>query len=167
MPIFRILLYLLLVAGAWFFRASYIGWLGPYLFAAAVLLPLVMLLVSLPSMMGLQIALLAPERVMRGGKANLTVDFSNARILPVHSVTVHLEIRNRYTGDRTRQNYIFRNLENSRCEIPLSTACCGQLECTLLRYECRDLLGLFSIRRRGFAEALCTVMPQAVEAFLA
>lgn len=164
MPIFRILLYLLLVAGAWFFRASYIGWLGPYLFAAAVLLPLVMLLVSLPSMMGLQIALLAPERVMRGGKANLTVDFSNARILPVHSVTVHLEIRNRYTGDRTRQNYIFRNLENSRCEIPLSTACCGQLECSLLRYECRDLLGLFSIRRRGFAEALCTVMPQAVEA---
>ncbi|MER2152147.1 MAG: hypothetical protein ABS900_11090, partial [Candidatus Limivicinus sp.] len=66
MPIFRILVYLLLVGGAWLFRASYIGWVGPYLFAAAVLLPLIILLVSLPSMMGLQIALLAPERVIRG-----------------------------------------------------------------------------------------------------
>ena len=50
MPILRILAYLLLVAGAWVFRASYIGWVGPYLFAAAVLLPLIILLVSLPSM---------------------------------------------------------------------------------------------------------------------
>ncbi len=123
MPIFRILAYLLLVGGAWLFRASYIGWVGPYLFAAAVLLPLIILLVSLPSMMGLQIALLAPERVIRGGKANLIVDFSNARILPVHSVTVHLEIRNRYTGDKSKQNYTCRNLENSRCEIPLRTDC--------------------------------------------
>ena len=166
MPIFRILLYLVTVGAAWLFRVSYIGWVGPYLFAVVVLLPLVLLLVSLPSMMGLQIVLLAPERAMRGGKANLTVDFTNPRLMPVHSVTIHLEIRNRYTGETVRQNYLFRNLESSRSEIPLSTAACGQLECTLLRFECRDALGLFSIRRRGFSEALCTVLPQAVEADL-
>ena len=40
-------------------------------FAMASWQQLVMLLVSLPSMMGLQIALLAPERVMRGGKATM------------------------------------------------------------------------------------------------
>ena len=65
MPILHVILYLLLIAIAWLFRASYIGWLGPYLFAAAVLLPLVVLLVSLPSMSGLRIHLFAASRVIR------------------------------------------------------------------------------------------------------
>ena len=65
MPILHVLLYLLLIALAWLFRASYIGWLGPYIFAAAVLLPLVILLASLPSMTGLRIHLIASPRVMR------------------------------------------------------------------------------------------------------
>ena len=100
---------------------------------------------------------------MRNSPAKLTVDFSNARLLPVHSVTVHLEIRNRYTGERSRQNYIFRNLESSKSELPLHTELCGELECTVLRFECRDSLGIFSIRRRGNSVCSCTVMPQASE----
>ena len=163
MPFLHLIGYLLLVGGAWLFRASYIGWLGPYVFAAAVLLPLIVFLVSLPSMMGLQVTLLTPARVIRGGDARLTVDFHNPHALPVHSVTLHLEIRNRYTGEFTRQNYIFRNLESSRSELPLSTKFCGELECRVLRYECRDALGVFSIRRKGSSTARCTVMPQAVE----
>ena len=163
MPILHLIGYLLLVGVAWLFRASYVGWLGPYIFAAAVLLPLIILLFSLPSMMGLQITLLAPGRIMRNSPAKLTVDFSNARLLPVHSVTVHLEIRNRYTGERSRQNYIFRNLESSKSELPLHTELCGELECTVLRFECRDSLGIFSIRRRGNSVCSCTVMPQASE----
>ena len=164
MPILHVLLYLLMIGVAWLFRASYIGWLGPYLFAAAVLLPLVVLMISLPAMSGLRIHLITAPRVIRGNTAQLVLDFSNRRLLPVHSVTVHLEIRNRYTGEVLKQNYIFRNVESSRCEIPLETKDCGQLHCTLSRYECFDLLGLFCIRRRGGAEAVCTVMPEAVQA---
>lgn len=164
MPILLHLIgYLLLVGGAWLFRASYIGWLGPYVFAAAVLVPLIVLLISLPSMMGLTVTLLAPSRVMRGSEAKLTVDFSNPRLLPVHSVTLHLEIFNRYTGERTRHNFIFRNLESSRSELPLNTAFCGELECSVLRFELTDALGTFALRRRGHSVASCTVMPQAAE----
>ena len=163
MPILHLLGYLLLVGGAWLFRAAYVGWLGPYVFAAAVLIPLVVLLISLPSMMGLTVMLLAPSRVIRGSEARLTVDFSNLRLLPIHSLTLHLEIHNRYTGERSRLNYIFRNLENSRSEVPLSTAFCGELECRVLRFECRDALGIFSIRRKGRSVVSCTVMPQAAE----
>ena len=163
MPILHALLYLLLIGLAWLFRAAYIGWLGPYLFAVAVLLPLVMLLVSLPSMTGIQIHFITAPRVMRGSDAKLVLDFTNPHLFPVHSATVHLEIRNRYTGEVVRQNYIFRNLESSRSEIPLPTKDCGQLQCSLLRYECSDLLGLFSIRRKGGSEAFCTVMPEAAE----
>ena len=163
MPILYVLLYLFFIALAWLFRASYIGWLGPYIFAATVLLPLVMLLVSLPSMSALQVRLLAAQRVMRGSDAKLILDFTNPRIFPVHSVTVHLSIRNRYTGEISRHNYIFRNLESSQCEIPLPTQECGQLHCTLQSYECKDLLGMFSVKRKGGAEANCTVMPLALE----
>ena len=163
MPIFHLIGYLLLVGGAWLFRASYVGWLGPYVFAAAVLMPLIVFLISLPSMLGLTITLLAPSRVIRGSDAQLTVDFSNRFFLPVHSVTLHLEIRNRYTGERSRHNFIFRNLENSRSELPLNTDFCGELECSVLRYELSDALGIFSIRRKGRSMATCTVMPQAVE----
>ncbi|MBO4887231.1 MAG: DUF58 domain-containing protein [Firmicutes bacterium] len=164
MAILHVLLYLLMIGLAWLFRASYIGWFGPYIFAAVVLLPLVILLVSLPSMTRLQIRFIAPPRVMRGGEAQLSLEFINPAHLPVHSVTVHLEIRNRYSGETSRQNFVFRNIESSRCEIPLPTKECGELSCSLLRYECRDLLGLFIIRRRGGTETLCTVMPSAVEA---
>lgn len=163
MPILHLIGYLMLVGGAWLFRASYVGWLGPYVFAAAVLLPLIVLLISLPSMLGLSITLLTPKRVIRGSPAKLTVDFVNRRLLPVHSITLHLEVYNRYTGDRSRLNYIFRNLESSRSELPLDTALCGELECRVLRFECRDALGIFSIRRKGSSVASCTVMPQAVE----
>ena len=138
MPILHLIGYLLLVGGAWLFRASYVGWLGPYVFATAALLPLVILLLSLPSMMGLKITLLTPKRVIRGSPAKLTVDFVNQRLLPVHSITLHLEIYNRYTGERSRLNYIFRNLENSQSQLPLNTSLCGELECRVLRFECRD-----------------------------
>ena len=163
MPLFHLFGYLVLVAAAWLFRASYIGWLGPYVFSAVVLLPLMMLLFSLPSMMGLQINLIAPERIMRGSEGKLTLDFTNPRRMPVHSVTVHLEIRNRYTGDLTHHNFIFRNLESSQSQVPLNSDICGELECSVLRYECRDALGVFSLRRRGSSVCSCTVMPPAVE----
>ena len=126
MPILHLIGYLLLVGGAWLFRASYVGWLGPYVFATAVLLPLVILLLSLPSMMGLKITLLTPKRVIRGSAAKLTVDFVNQRLLPVHSITLHLEIYNRYTGERSRLNYIFRNLENSAFQTELHLSESGE-----------------------------------------
>ncbi len=163
MPILHLFLYLLLIALAWLFRASYIGWFGPYIFAAAVLLPLVVLLVSLPSMNGLQIQLSTPSRVIRKSDAELKLTFLNPRLFPVHTVTVHLEIRNRYTGEVSHQSFIFRNIESSQSAIPLATDFCGQLHCKLLRYECSDLLGLFSVRRKGSSEAFCTVLPPAVE----
>ena len=163
MPILHLFLYFLLIALAWLFRTFYMGWFGPYIFALAVLLPLVVLLVSLPSMLGLQIHLSSPARVIRKSHAELTLSFQNQRLFPVHTVTVHLEIRNRYTGEVSRQNYIFRNLDSSHSSIPLSTDLCGQLHCRILRYECSDLLGLFLIRRKGSSESLCAVLPSAVE----
>ena len=163
MLIFRILLYLFFAGAAWLVRSIYIGWLGPYLFLAVVLIPPLMLLISLPSILKLEIQLQSDSRVMRGSDAKLTIDFTNHRWLPVHSVTVHLEIENRFTGEVSRQNYLFRNLVSSQSEIPFSTAECGEIRCRLLRFECTDAIGLFAIRRKSHSETRSTVMPSAVE----
>ena len=164
MLIIRLLLWLLLIAAAWLFRLSYIGWLGGYLFAAVIAVPVFSFLLSLPSMLSAGISLRTPPRVLQGQKAGLQVEFSRIRLLPLHSVTIHLELKNRFTGETSRQNYLFRNLENSSSFLPMSTADCGELSCTLLRFEVSDILGFFTIRRKSLASCSCTVMPQAKEA---
>ncbi|MCR5090277.1 MAG: DUF58 domain-containing protein [Oscillospiraceae bacterium] len=163
MFVLSLISYLLLVGAAWLFRVSYVGWLGPYLLALAVSLPLLLLLVSLPGILSLGISMKAPSRIMQGKNSSLMLFFRNPMLFPVHSVTVHLEIKNRYTGEVSRQNYLFRGVETSSSSLPLPTQFCGELQCRVLRFECRDALGLFCFRRKCPAEARSTVMPMAVE----
>ncbi len=161
MPFFRILLWLLFVGAAWLFRMSYIGWFGPWLLAVVVVVPPVMFLLSLPSMLRMKILLQTNARVVKGTEAALKIAFQCRGLLPVHSVTIHLEIRNRYTGEAHQQSFIFRNVVTSESEMPLPTEQCGMLSCRILRYEAGDALGLFSIRRRCDAAAFCCVLPDA------
>ena len=162
MPVFRILLWLLLAGAAWLFRVSYIGWLGPWLLAVVLIVPPAMLLCSLPSILRLQIVLHANARVVKNTDAALRIEFVHRGPLPVHSVTIHLEIRNRYTGEVKLENFLFRNVESSISEIPLPTEQCGVLQCRILRYEVNDALGLFSLRRQNDAGASCCVLPEAL-----
>ena len=163
MLIVRILFWLLLVGAVWLFRLSYIGWLGNYLFALVIAVPIFCFIISLPSMLSLQISLNASARVLKGQKAGLQIDFSGVRLFPVHSLTVHLEFTNRFTGDKSKQNYLFRNLENSCSDIPLSTKDCGEITCSLIQYEVSDILGFLMIRRKSRASCSCTVMPKSIE----
>ena len=161
MPFLNILSWLSLIALVWLFRMSYIGWFGPWLLAVVVVVPPAMLLIALPSMLRLKIFLHSNSRVVKSTDASLRVAFQCRGILPVHAVTIHLEIRNRYTGEVQQQSYIFRSVETSESELPLSTEQCGMLTCRILRYEISDALGLFSVRRRSDAVAFCCVLPDA------
>ncbi len=163
MFVLSLISYLFLVGAAWLFRVSYVGWLGPYVLALAIALPVLLMLVSLPGIMTLDVSLKAPSRIMQGKSSSVMLFFHNSTLIPVHSVTVHLEIKNRYTGEVSRQNYLFRSVETSSSSLPLPTQFCGELQCRLLRFECRDALGLFCFRRKCRAEARSTVMPMAVE----
>ncbi len=162
MLIIRIILWLLLAAAVWLFRLSYIGWLGSYLFALVIAVPVFCFIISLPSMLSLHISLNSSVRVLQGQKAGLQIDFSGIRYLPVHSLTVHLELTNRFTGEKSKQNYLFRNLENSCSVIPLSTKDCGEITCSLMQYEVSDILGFLMIRKKSRTSCSCTVMPRSI-----
>ena len=110
MPLLRLVFWLFLVGAAWLFRLSYIGWLGPWILSVVIVLPLIVLGLSLPSMLALDIQLQAPDYALHSRDASYSVLFSNPRLFPVHSVVVHLQLQNRYTGEKWKQNYIFRNI---------------------------------------------------------
>ena len=161
MPILRLILWALLVGAAWLFRTVYNAWPGPWILACTVALPPVLFLLSLPSMLGLKVQLEGPARVVRGAKAEYSVRFDNARLLPVHSVTVRLALCNRYTGNVKYKTCLVCNLESCRLWLPLPTDECGVISCRILRCELRDPLGLFALRRCFDGEYCCAVLPEA------
>jgi len=164
MPMLRIVLWALIVGAAWLFQVWYNAWPGPWLFACVAALPPVLFLLSLPSMLGLQIRLEGPGRVVRGTKTEYTLRFTNERLLPVHAVKLQLTLCNRYTENVTHESYLLRSLSSARLALPLPTEECGVISCRITRCELQDLLGLFVIRRSFDAELSCAVLPEAQEA---
>lgn len=142
---------------------AYIGWFGEYLIAALCVLPPLLLLFSLPSMSRVRLNISAPPQVSRGCGATLNINFSTKAILPLSRVRVFLKIENSYDGELTKSKYTYSNVLTSSGKVSLPTELCGVFTCTVTHYECRDMLGLISIRRKCGASTRCTVLPNPVQ----
>ncbi|MBO6039975.1 MAG: DUF58 domain-containing protein [Oscillospiraceae bacterium] len=159
MPTPAFFLYLLAVAAAWILRLSYVGWFGPYLLSCVIFVPLVLSLLSFPAMFSLKTDVKLSPTVTKGSEESLLLRFSLSPLLPSCRVIAAVEIENRYTGERDRLRLETADPSAEELAFALPTDMCGQLRCRVLRIECRDLLGLFRIRRRLPDEMLCTVLP--------
>ena len=161
MPTFTFFFYLLILGAVWLFRMAYIGWMGPYIFACVLWVPVLLLVLSLPSMLRLRLSLSVQPTLTRNSEGKLTVIFENPSLLPLRRVSIWLEVENRFTGDVKKDCFHYVSLVSSRGELPLPTDFCGQLHCRLVKVECRDLLGLIAIRKRPPSPVICTVLPEA------
>ena len=117
MPTLALLLYLLILGALWLFRMAYVGWLGSYLFACALVVPPVLLLMSLPSMLRLKLELEVAPTLTRNAEGKLTVRFLNRSLLPLHRVSVWLEVENRFTGDVKKDRFHYQALVSSRAPV--------------------------------------------------
>ena len=95
MPTLSFLLYLLILGVVWLFRMAYVGWVGPYLFACVLWVPLVLLAMSLPSMLLLRLKLEVQPTLTRGRPGKLLVHFKSPALLPLRRVSLWLEVENR------------------------------------------------------------------------
>ncbi len=159
MPTFRLFIYLLLLALSYLYRVSYSGWFGLYLFLAMITGPLLLLLLSLPSVLSIGLRLESEPSVQRNRGCSLGLCFSCRSLLPVGRVKIWLTTENRFTGTKESSVITLYGVGSQTHRIDLPTGRCGQLCFRVTRWECRDLLGLLSFRRRGPERAYCTVLP--------
>lgn len=161
MPTLAFFFYLLILGVVWLFRMAYIGWLGPFLFSCVLWAPILLMLLSLPSMLRLRLELSVQPTLTRNGEGKLIVRFHTPSLLPLRRVSIWMEAENRFTGDVKKDRFHYVCLVNSRGEMPLPTEFCGQLICRVTKVECLDLLGLIAIRKKCPAPVDCTVLPEA------
>ena len=159
MIILHILIYCFFCVSAWIFRASYIGWFGPYLFWTLVSAPIILFLFSLPSLLSLKLMISAPARVNSHSESDFILQFSNTRKLPVQKIIVRFDIYNVFNGERYSRKYTYRQITNDRFFVSLPTDLCGELRCRIASVTCFDLLGLFCFKKECDSSFHCVVMP--------
>lgn len=120
----------------------YDGWLVESLLLAALALPLLSLLLSLPSLLTTRLILESGGSVPRDGEGTLRVLLLRPRWLPPLPIRLRVRLVNRRTGD-TR---LWRSRDAGT--IPVDTGRCGVIRCTAERARCYDLLELVFVRLR-------------------
>ena len=163
MPTASFFLYLFALGAAWLFRLSYRGWIGLYLPLAMIAVPVLMLAVSLPAMLSVQLKAETRSYITRDSDGELELHFFSRRLLPVGSVKVLLLVENRFAGEVYKIPVVYHGLRTSVQRVPLPMGLCGQLVIRVQRWDCRDMMGLFRLRRKAPDSVSCTVLPPPVE----
>ena len=163
MPTANLFVYLLLVGAVYLYRVSYSGWFGLYLLLAVITVPLLLALLSLPSALTMTLTAESAASVTKGRPCAARLRFTCRGGMPVGRVRVRLQCVNRFTGETERSVHTWYGVATQSQPLALPTDQCGQLVLRVEQWECRDLLGFFSLRRRNPEPAMCTVVPSVRE----
>lgn len=162
MPGIGLFLWLIAIALSQLFRLSYLGWVGPFLSWAVLVVPPVLFVLTLPAMLGLRCRLDAPSSVTRGSGAILTLRFMTKHLLPVGKVRVELRFHNRFTGEDRSVKLRYDAMLRADARVELPTDSCGAIVCSVTRMTVSDLLSLWHLPRRCGESVRCTVLPQPI-----
>ena len=161
MPTAFFFLYLLALGIAWVFRLCYRGWFGLYLPLVMIAVPILVLALSLPAMLSVRMKMETHPYITRGAAGELELHFTARRFFPVGSVKLMLHVENRFTGEVNKIPVVYHGLGTSVQKVELPTEFCGLLNIRVQRWECRDMLGLFRLKRKSPDAVSCTVLPPA------
>lgn len=137
--------WLAVLAGLLALYRVYDGWLAEALLLAALALPLLSLLLSLPGLLTARLSLASGGTVLRGQPGEVRLKLAQLRWTLPLPVRVRLSLVNRRTG--ASQRWHVRGALQSA--IPVDTERCGVIRCTMERARCYDLLGLIYVRLGG------------------
>ena len=136
------------LTAALLFQITNENYLGRFLLALCVALPLLSLALSLPGMLRCRLTLSAvPAATARGGGAEWAVDTSVPPALPIARITLRLTEENLLTGQRQRGRFELTGVARRRpARTNAPTEHCGLLELRADKLRVWDCLGLFSLR---------------------
>lgn len=146
----RRILYLAALAGCLVYYYAYPAWLSHLLLLAALCLPWLSLLLSLPAVLTVRFTILVPGDVPMGTPVHAQLE-PKCRF-PLPPFRCRLRATHRITG----QTQVLK------ADAPVPTGHCGCLELAAHKLRLYDYLGLFSWRHR-MAPCRLTVLPKAVE----
>lgn len=154
-------MYALAFIGALVFRVAYTGWLGGFILAGTVCLPLLGVLTALPGLLSCKLALIpTAERGQRGESLLWRVEGKSALGLPMGWVGATVETVNELTGETRRENKRwFLPGKGGAAELAAPSDHCGLLTGKIVRAWATDSLGLFRLPLRRGGEARCWVEP--------
>ena len=134
------LLYLMGLLGALIFYIYYFGWFSWFILILLLCMPLFSLVVSILAMVRVRLLLDVPQRCTRGDPAYVTLRALGS-FLPLPRCRFRLVVRSAMTG----QELVLKQQAPGQDSwyVPLDTAHCGVLRCSLAKARIYDYLGLF------------------------
>ena len=160
-PSFSFFFYLLCIAAVHMLRFIYYGWFLPYLELALLAVPVLILILSLPSMLSVRLIPSCPDCVEKGKPCNVHLSFRSRIPFTLSQVKLRIVAENLFTGDSELTEIIYPNLSEESLLFSLPTDACGKLTVRITRWTCSDLLGFFFIRKHLPEVVSCTVLPPA------
>ncbi len=163
----RRIIYSLALIGVLLFHITNENYLGQFLLALCVALPVLSLALSLPGMMGCRLELSAsPPSLERGGDGRWLASIESPNGLPLSRLTVRLAAENLLTGESDHRRLILSGIARRRpVELAAPTDHCGLLELRVAKAKVCDYLGLFSlpVSLPQPARMVCRPIPVDVE----
>ena len=145
--VLRRLLYGLTLLGVLLFHITNENYLGQFLLALCLALPLLSLALSLPGLLGCRLELSAlPAALERGEEGRWQVSIRTSSALPLARLTLRLTGENLLTGETDRKRMTLLGVTRRRpARLAAPTAHCGLLELRVDRAWACDHLGLCSL----------------------
>lgn len=166
--LYRRLLYAGALAAALLFQITNDNYLGRFLLALCVALPLLSLALSLPGMLRCRLTLsAAPAAPERGEEAAWRLEAGSSAGLPVARITLRLTEENLLTGQRTPRRLVLLGVAKPRpVPLPAPTGHCGLVELRVDRARVCDCLGLLTLGlpKPPPARLLCRPIPVRAKA---
>lgn len=145
--VLRRVLYGLTLLGVLLFHITNDNYLGQFLLALCLALPLLSLVLSLPGLLGCRLELSAlPSALDRGGEGYWQVSIQTRSALPLARLALRLTGENLLTGEKDRKRMTLSGVSRRRpARLAVPAAHCGLLELRADRAWACDHLGLFSL----------------------
>lgn len=156
-------LYLSALAAVAAFHMAYGQYVSHYMLLFVLFLPLISLLISLPSVLSTKTALTGADDVHRHYPAHLKVSATCSSFLPLGCLRLKIEKQNLYSGEKPEyESFALRDLSSEEEALNVSTEHIGTIRCRIHSAWAYDYLGFFALPVRKGNPVAFTVLPEPV-----
>lgn len=156
----RRIIYIALLILAAVLHYAYGQYVTYYMVIFLLLLPIVSLLVSLPSALSVKLSLEGGGEVCRGRKSTVRLTAKRSSFMPPESIIVKVEARNKFTGGVvSRQRVKMKGSWDKATEFSPDTSELGMIKYRIKRAIVFERLGIIPIPVKRGGTASVTVLP--------